>query len=169
MQRTLASMLADRRASESPPAELSIADADAPSADATVADAYAADGAADGAPKERPRATPPRRIGVRSGARVTLVDVESIDWVEADGDYARVHATSGSYLVTQRMHALERLLESRDFVRIHRSLIVNVRRVRELHRQSDGSGALVLHDGVRLRVARGRWEALERALDMEEF
>jgi len=67
------------------------------------------------------------------------------------------------------MHALERLLEAREFVRVHRSLIVNVKRVRELHREPDGGGTMVLTDGVRLRVARGRWDAMERALEMEEF
>jgi two-component system, LytTR family, response regulator len=150
-QRTLASMAADRRADAAAPSELSLSDP------------------AELEPKETPRPSAPQRIGVRNGTRITLVDVASIDWLEADGDYARIHAAKQNYLVTQRMHALERLLESRDFVRVHRSLIVNVRRVRELHRQSDGSGALVLNDGVRLRVARGRWEALERALEMEEF
>jgi two-component system LytT family response regulator len=106
---------------------------------------------------------------VRNGSKITLVDVETIDWVEASGDYARIHAGRHAYLISQRMHALERLLEAREFVRVHRSLIVNVKRIRELHRESDGGGTLVLTDGVRLRVARGRWEAMERALEMEEF
>ena len=150
LQRTLASMAADRHADLRPAGELTTAD-----------------GPADG--DERIRATPPRRIGVRNGAKITVVDVDAIDWVEASGDYARIHAGKHTYLVSQRMHALERLLEAREFVRVHRSLIVNVKRVRELHRDPDGGGALVLTDGVRLRVARGRWEAMERALEMEEF
>ena len=149
MQRTLASMAADRHADARPVGELSISDA--------------SEAAGKG------RTTPPRRIGVRNGAKITLVDVEAIDWVEASGDYARIHAGKHTYLVSQRMHALERLLEAREFVRVHRSLIVNVKRIRELHRDPDGGGTLVLTDGVRLRVARGRWEAMERALEMEEF
>jgi two-component system, LytTR family, response regulator len=150
MQRTLASMAADRTADARPPGVLSLTDAASETAG-------------------RPRATPPRRIGVRNGAKITLVDVDAIDWVEASGDYARIHSGKHRYLVSQRMHALERLLEAREFVRVHRSLIVNVKRVRELHRDADGGGTLVLSDGVRLRVARGRWEAMERALEMEEF
>ena len=149
MQRTLASMAADRHADARPAGELSISDA--------------SEAAGKG------RTTPPRRIGVRNGAKITLVDVEAIDWVEASGDYARIHAGKHTHLVSQRMHALERLLEAREFVRVHRSLIVNVKRIRELHRDPDGGGTLVLTDGVRLRVARGRWEAMERALEMEEF
>jgi two-component system LytT family response regulator len=149
LHRTLASMAADR-ADSRPAGELALGDG-APEADGKV------------------RAASPRRIGVRNGAKITLVDIEAIDWVEASGDYARIHAGKHAYLVSQRMHALERLLEAREFVRVHRSLIVNVKRVRELHRDPDGGGTLVLTDGVRLRVARGRWEAMERALEMEEF
>ena len=105
-----------------------------------------------------------QRIGVRLGQKLTLVEVASIDWVEADGDYARIHAGRASHLVSQRMHALEKYLEPFGFVRVHRSLIVNRERVHEMHREIDGSGVLVLTTGVRLRVARGRWDALEKAL-----
>jgi two-component system LytT family response regulator len=147
LQRTLASMADDRRASTEPAGEIAL-----------------------GEPaKDESRSTPPRRLGVRTGTKTVLVDVEAIDWVEALGDYARIHAGKGTHLVSQRMHALERLLEGGDFIRIHRSLIVNLKRVRELHREADGSGFIVLHDGVRLRVARGRWELLQQALEMEEF
>ncbi|HEX6051300.1 MAG TPA: LytTR family DNA-binding domain-containing protein [Gemmatimonadaceae bacterium] len=148
LHRTLASMAADRLADDRPPAELSLTES-------------------DGEPKGQ--ATPPRRIGVRNGSKITLVEIDAIDWVEASGDYARIHAGKQRHLVAQRMHALERLLEAREFVRVHRSLIVNVKRIRELHREPDGGGTIVLADGVRLRVARGRWESMERALSMEEF
>ena len=150
LQRTLASMAADRHADSRPAGEL------------TTPEPVSEE-------EGKPRATPLRRIGVRNGAKTTVVDVEAIDWVEASGDYARIHAGKHTYLVSQRMHALERLLEAREFVRVHRSLIVHVKRIRELHRDADGGGTLVLTDGVRLRVARGRWEAMERALEMEEF
>jgi two-component system LytT family response regulator len=110
-----------------------------------------------------------RRIGVRIGTRTTLVDVRAIDWVEADGDYARIHVGRASHLVSQRMHALERYLEPFGFLRIHRSLIVNRDRVHELHREADGSGVLVLATGVRLRVARGRWDALETSLGIGQL
>jgi len=150
LQRTLASMAADRHADARSAGEL------------TTPEPASEDNG-------QTRATPLRRIGVRNGSKTTIVDVETIDWVEASGDYARIHAGKHTYLVSQRMHALERLLEAREFVRVHRSLIVNVKRVRELHRDPDGGGTLVLTDGVRLRVARGRWEAMEKALEMEEF
>jgi two-component system LytT family response regulator len=136
LQQTLVSMAADRLASTRPLGELAL-NGDAP-----------------------------RRIAVRSGAKVTLVEVDAIDWVEADGDYARIHAGKQTHLLSQRMNALENMLESAGFVRIHRSLIVRAERVRELRRDPDGGGFIVLTDGVRLRVARNRWDALERQLHL---
>jgi two-component system LytT family response regulator len=62
------------------------------------------------------------------------------------------------------MHVLEGMLDPRRFLRVHRSVIVCLARVAELHRDDDGAGTLLLRSGVRLRVARGRWEHLERAL-----
>ena len=56
----------------------------------------------------------------------------------------------------------------RQRTEIHRSLIVNLQRVRELDREADGGGAIILNTGVRLRVARGRWEALQAALRIHE-
>ena len=144
LQRTLESMADDRRASQRPLGELSMGGGDAA-------------GPLTG------------RLAVRNGAKVTLVDLDDIDWVEADGDYARIHAGKQTHLVSHRMHALERLLETGGFVRIHRSLIVQQSRVRELHREDDGSGFITLKDGIRLRVARGRWDALERSLQLKEL
>ena len=146
LRRTLSSMADDRGTSSSSPGELSVDSVPHDAATTTV-----------------------QRIGVRTGTRTVIVDVADIDWVEAVGDYARIHAGKRTHLVSQRMHALESILEANRFVRIHRSIIVNMSRVRELHRDSDGGGTLVLSDGVRLRVARGRWDALRSSLGMQEF
>ena len=159
LQRTLASIAHDRTTAREPAGELSLG----PTADEARTD--------DARPDARggARRPAPRRLGVRTGTKVVLVDVDAIDWVEADGDYARLHAGAQSHLVAQRMHALEEMLAGGDFLRIHRSLIVNLRRVREMHREADGGGTIVLVNGVRLRVARGRWEPLQAALRMEEM
>lgn len=154
LQRTLASMASDRQQARDTVGELAFGEGERTETlreDATSSDRR-----------------PLRRIGVRTGSKTILIDVDAIDWVEALGDYARIHVGSKVHLVTQRMHALERLLDSRRFLRIHRSSIVNVDRVQMLHREADGSGTIVLASGVRLRVARGRWEALQSALAMEE-
>lgn len=156
LQRTLASIAHDRQEPREPMGELAFADTGEPELQR---------GSAAPAKFGGPL---PRRIGVRTGSKTALIDVDAIDWVEALGDYARIHVATRVHLVTQRMHALERLLDTRRFVRIHRSSIVNVNRIQMLHREADGSGTIVLTNGVRLRVARGRWEVLQCALEMEE-
>jgi two-component system LytT family response regulator len=114
---------------------------------------------------ERPNPSErPARLAVRTGTRTVMVEIDAIDWIEACGDYLRVHAGSARHLISGSLANLEQWLDPRAFLRIHRSLLVSLARVRELHREADGGGAVVLADGVRLRVARGRWEALEAAL-----
>lgn len=108
----------------------------------------------------------PARIGVRRGSRTILVPVPEIDWIEAADDFCRLHVGDGAHLVASRMHELESRLPSDAFFRIHRSAIVNLARVAELRREPDGGGMAVLEDGVRLRVARSRWEDLERVLGL---
>ncbi len=143
LRNTLASMAGDRRAGARSAGELAV---ETPSAPAVA----------------------PRRLGVRTGALVEVVEISAIDWIESYGDYARVHVGRQTHVVAERMHALERLVEGGEFLRVHRSLIVNLQRVRRLHREPDGGGTLVLDSGVRLRVARGRWEALQAALRIHE-
>lgn len=111
-------------------------------------------------------AATPTRLGVRAGSRTTLLAVEDIDWVEADADLLKLHVGDKVHLVAGRMKDLDLRLPSEEFHRIHRSVIVNLARVRVLDRDPDGGGAVVLSSGVRLRVARARWESLEQALGL---
>ena len=108
--------------------------------------------------------TRPERLAVRTGSRTVLVPVADVEWIESDGDYANIHVAGVVHLVSARMHVLESLLDPLRFVRVHRSIIVSLAQVSELHRDEDGGGTAVLRSGVRLRVARSRWEDLERAL-----
>lgn len=121
----------------------------------------------DAEAEERGRrdASPPR-IGVRLGSRTILVDVPSIDWIEADGDLVRLHVGDRVHLLQSRMRDLDDMLAPYDFFRIHRSVIVNLTGVEVLHRDPDGGGSVRISTGVRLRVARSRWEALETALGL---
>jgi two-component system LytT family response regulator len=120
-------------------------------------------GAVESSPVDR---AAPKRLGVRLGNRTTLVDVDRIDWVEAAGDLVRVHAGEETHLLRSSLTDLARALGEDDFVRIHRATIVNLHRVRVLHREPDGSGSVTLDSGVGLRVARGRWEELEARLGL---
>lgn len=106
------------------------------------------------------------RLAVRRNDRTLLVGVEEIDWIEAEGDYVRLHTAAGTYLLADRMHALEARLDPSRFLRIHRSAIVRLDRVRELRRAEDGGGIVQLETGVQLRVARNRWAALAAALGL---
>lgn len=116
------------------------------------------------------RAGPPRhatRLKAGTAGRVTLIDTDDIRWIEADGDYARVYVEGADHLVSERMKRLERELDPLRFVRIHRSRIVNVERVRTLRHLSHGDYEVTLDDDTPLRVSRGRrrrlLEAVERA------
>jgi len=113
---------------------------------------------------ESPALPRPDRLAVRTGSRTVLVPVADVEWIESDGDYASIHAAGKVHLISVRMHALESLLDPRRFLRVHRSIIVCLAQVSELHRDDDGGGTAVLRSGIRLRVARSRWDELERAL-----
>ena len=106
-------------------------------------------------------------ITVRQWNRVHLVRVEDIDFVEAEDNYVVVHAASRSYKGRDRISELESQLDSRRFVRIHRSTIVHVAKIREVQPLTHGDHAVILRDGKVLRVARSRRQALEQALGVE--
>jgi len=112
--------------------------------------------AESGQRKSEPAEAPaqPNRIVIRDRDRVLFVDVSDIDWIGADGDYVRIHTGGKSHLVRDTMAAMEQRLDSASFVRIHRSAIVNVSRIRELRPYSSREYAVILNDGTRLRLSR---------------
>ena len=104
-----------------------------------------------------------RAFPVRSAGRVTLVPYEEVDWIEAQGDYACLHAGEREHLLRETMSALEDRLDGR-FVRIHRSAIVNSGRVRELRSLENGDFRVLLEGGAELRLSRTHRTALSRLL-----
>lgn len=98
---------------------------------------------------------------VRARGRVTLIPHDEVDWIEAQGDYACLHAGGREHLVREPMHSLERRLDG-HFLRIHRSAIVNVGRVRELRPRENGDFRLILEGGAELRLSRTHREAVAR-------
>ena len=105
-------------------------------------------------------------LAVRQWNRVHLVRVEDIDFVEAEDNYVVVHAASRMYKGRDRISDLESQLDARRFVRIHRSTIVHLAKIREVQPLTNGDHAVVLRDGKVLRVARSRRQALGRALGL---
>jgi two-component system, LytTR family, response regulator len=113
---------------------------------------------------QNPASTLADRIPVRSQGRVIIVNVAEIDWVEADGDYVSVHVGAKSWLLRETIAAAEARLALSGFVRIHRSTLVNIYRVRELLPLSKGEFTVVLLDGTELKLSRNYRFALERLL-----
>ena len=106
-------------------------------------------------------------ITVRQWNRVHLVRIEDIDFVEAKDNYVVVHAASRTYKGRDRISDVESQLDARRFVRIHRSTIVHLAKIREVQPLTHGDHAVILRDGKVLRVARSRRQALGRALGVE--
>ena len=95
-----------------------------------------------------------RRFQVRVGRRLKYVDVDAIEWIEADGDYAMLHVGGDTHLVRESLHCLANRIDPGRFVRIHRSTIVRLDRVAELQPLTNRDAMLRLHDGTPLRVSR---------------
>jgi len=102
------------------------------------------------------------RIPLKTHGRVMIVNVAEIDWVEADGDYVSVHIGAKSWLLRETIAAAEARLALSGFVRIHRSTLVNISRVRELLPLTKGEFTVVLLDGTELKLSRNYRFALER-------
>ena len=94
------------------------------------------------------------RVAVRSAGRIVFVDVDDVDWIQAAENYAELHVARTSHLLHVSMSALERALDPASFLRIHRSLIVNVRRIRELEPAEHGEFVVTLKSGLRLQSSR---------------
>lgn len=112
------------------------------------------------------RPAPPRadRVVVKSGGRLFFLKTEEIDWIEAAGNYAKLHVGSASHLLRETMISLEARLDPERFVRIHRSRIVNMERVQELQPWFNGEYVVILRNGTRLTLSRGYREKLQERL-----
>ncbi|MBK7257274.1 MAG: response regulator transcription factor [Ignavibacteriae bacterium] len=95
-----------------------------------------------------------KRLMVKSGGRISFVKAEEIDWIEADRDYVRLYNGQKKHLLRGTISGMERQLQGERFIRIHRSTIVNVDRIREMQPLSYGEYAVILHDGTRLTLSR---------------
>jgi two-component system LytT family response regulator len=110
-----------------------------------------------------------RRIAVASGGRIVFVAVEEIDWIGAEDNYARLHVGRNVYEVRETLQALMEKLDPGEFLRVHRSTIVNVRRIREVQPWFQGSHIIVLRSGETLRMSRYQKVAVDRLLGKRDF
>jgi two-component system LytT family response regulator len=104
------------------------------------------------------------RLAIKDRGRVVLLSEGEVDWVEAEGDYVRVHANGQRYLLRETMAAMETRLDTARFARIHRSALVNLARVRELRPHGTRDSMVVLSDGTQLKLGRSYRERFQTAL-----
>lgn len=103
----------------------------------------------------------PERFVFKENGRIIFVRPESIDWIEADGNYVRVHTSEGSHYVRETLAKIESQLPSERFLRISRSTIVNLDRVKELQPMFYGDYSVILQDGSRLSMSRSYRDRIE--------
>jgi two-component system, LytTR family, response regulator len=103
---------------------------------------------------------PEQRFAVKSRGRVYFVRADEIDWIEASGHYLALHAGRDEHLIRDTITNMESRLDPHRFARVHRSVIVNVDRIKELLPSFHGEYTIVLRDGARLQSSRGHSERL---------
>ena len=104
------------------------------------------------------------RLVVKSGGRVFFLRTDELDWIEAAGNYVRLHLGEESHLFRETMNRMETRLDSRRFARIHRSRIVNTERIKELQPWFNGEYVVILRNGTRLPLSRGYRDRLQEQL-----
>lgn len=104
------------------------------------------------------------RLSVSKAGAVHVLPTASIDWIEARGDFVRIHADQTVYTLNSTMQELVRTLDATRFVRIHRSAIVNAERVRQLIPGTHGEYVVVLTSGARLKLTRSHRASLPQLL-----
>ena len=108
-----------------------------------------------------------KRYPIKSSGKIVFVDVDDIDYLEAAGNYVRLHVGPQQYITRETMNAFEARLSDSNFVRIHRSVIVNRRRIKELKPWFTGEYAVILTTGKELTLSRGYRDRLPLLLTAE--
>jgi len=102
------------------------------------------------------------RLVVKSAGRIFFLSVAEIDWIEAADNYVRLHTGRESHLLRETMNSLEKKLDPDQFLRVHRSRIVNARKIKELQPLFRGEYDIMLRDGTRVESGRGYRDRLQK-------
>lgn len=116
------------------------------------------------APEGTDPGKPADRIMLKSAGEIFFLKVAEIDWIEAEGDYMKFHVNGRTHLMRETMARLEARLDPRQFIRIHRSTIVNLDRLQKLSPSFAGEYVVILRDGTKLRLSRGFHERIATLL-----
>jgi len=108
-------------------------------------------------------ATPLDRITVRSGQKIKIIPVDSIIYIKADGDYITIHTAEGKWLKEQTMKYTENRLPANNFIRIHRSFIVNIHQISRIERYGEKQ-LIVLHNNEKIKISAARYQLLKQIL-----
>jgi two-component system LytT family response regulator len=100
------------------------------------------------------------RLIIKAEGRITFLRTREIDWIEADDKYVHLHAGTTTRMVRQTLSAMEAQLDPKRFVRIHRSAIVNVERIKELQPLFNGEYSVLMENGAKLTLTKSHKEKL---------
>jgi DNA-binding LytR/AlgR family response regulator len=118
------------------------------------------DGTRDALQGRAARPSYPERLLAKNGNKDLVVPVSDIEWIEAADYYVCLHAGGKTHLLRESIKGLDAKLDPGKFVRLHRSAIVNINHVREIHRDGRADGWVLLSTGARVRMNRTGWQKL---------
>ena len=104
------------------------------------------------------------RLVIKANGHVFFLKTDEVDWIEAEGNYVRLHTSKESYLLRDTISALEAQLDPKKFLRVHRSAIVNIDRVQEMQPWFHGEYRIILRGGAQLTLSRSYREKLHELL-----
>ncbi len=104
------------------------------------------------------------RLVIKNGGRVFFLETGEINWVEAEGNYVRLHTDKKAHLLRETISSLEEQLDPKKFLRVHRSTIVRIDSIRELQPWFHGEYHIILHNGTKLTLSRNYREQLQSVL-----
>jgi two-component system LytT family response regulator len=107
-----------------------------------------------------PRKDYPKRLLVHNGTKDHFVNVNDIEWIEAADYYSCLHVGTKNFMLRETIKQLANTLDPEKFVRVHRSIIVNVDQVREIVREGQSEGSIILMNGQRLKMSKAGWQNL---------
>jgi two-component system LytT family response regulator len=105
------------------------------------------------------------RLAVKSGERIFLQNVDEIDWIGVQGDYMHLHVKGKSHLLRETMNALAAKLDPKKFIRVHRSIIINIEQAKDFQPLFKGEYIITLKDGKRLKTSRSYFDAIREILN----
>jgi two-component system LytT family response regulator len=116
-------------------------------------------------PEKAVHKEPIDRVVIKSGGRIYFLKIEEIDWVEGAGDYLSLHSGNQIHLIRETMGSFHAKLNPQKFLRIHRSTLVNIERIKDIRPLFKGEYLITLTSGIRLKASRGYRHELQPLLD----